>query len=171
MGVIQIRKAEYSDREAILDVTLSSYSQYAAIMPRAHWQFYQANIRSTLADIEQADQFVAELDGKVVGSVLLYRLGKLNTDPQGNQLEMQSPEVRLLAVAPGARGRGVGFALMNACIDQAARAKAQSITLHTNDMMQAAVRLYERMGFQRAPELDFSPVEGVVIKGYRYGLV
>jgi len=24
------------------------------------------------------------------------------------------------------------------------------------------------MGFERAPELDFSPVGGVVIKGYRY---
>jgi hypothetical protein len=33
--------------------------------------------------------------------------------------------------------------------------------------MQAAMRLYEGMGFQRAPELDFQPAPGVTIKGYR----
>jgi hypothetical protein len=36
--------------------------------------------------------------------------------------------------------------------------------------MHAAVRLYERMGFARAPELDFRPVESVLVKGYRLSL-
>ena len=30
------------------------------------------------------------------------------------------------------------------------------------------MRMYERMGFMRAPELDFIPAEDVVIKAYRY---
>jgi len=33
--------------------------------------------------------------------------------------------------------------------------------------MQAAVRLYKHLGFIHDPALDFSPVENVVIKGYR----
>jgi hypothetical protein len=37
-------------------------------------------------------------------------------------------------------------------------------------MMQAAMRLYVRMGFVRAPELDFHPAPGLTIKGYRLNL-
>ncbi len=37
-------------------------------------------------------------------------------------------------------------------------------------MMQAAVRLYERMGFVRAPEIDFQPAPGIVVKGFRLDL-
>jgi RimJ/RimL family protein N-acetyltransferase len=36
--------------------------------------------------------------------------------------------------------------------------------------MQAAIRLYERLGFQRAVELDFELAPGVIIKGYRLSL-
>jgi len=36
--------------------------------------------------------------------------------------------------------------------------------------MQAAMRLYERLGFRRAPELDIQPAPGVTIKAYRLGL-
>jgi hypothetical protein len=37
-------------------------------------------------------------------------------------------------------------------------------------MMQAALRMYERMGFVRAPELDFHPAPGVTVQGYRLDL-
>jgi len=36
--------------------------------------------------------------------------------------------------------------------------------------VQAAVCMYERLGYLRAPELDFVPVKGVLIKGYRLDL-
>jgi hypothetical protein len=36
--------------------------------------------------------------------------------------------------------------------------------------MQVAMRLYERMGFARAPDLDFSPAPGITVKGYRLPL-
>lgn len=36
--------------------------------------------------------------------------------------------------------------------------------------MAVAMRLYERMGFGRAPELDFSPAPGIVAKGYELPL-
>jgi hypothetical protein len=29
------------------------------------------------------------------------------------------------------------------------------------------MRLYERLGFERAPELDVEPIPGIVAKGYR----
>jgi hypothetical protein len=39
------------------------------------------------------------------------------------------------------------------------------------DMMRAAMRMYERMGFVRVPDLDFSPAQGLLVKGYRMDLL
>jgi hypothetical protein len=36
--------------------------------------------------------------------------------------------------------------------------------------MEAAMRLYARMGFVRAAELDFNPAPGLTIKGFRLAL-
>jgi hypothetical protein len=40
------------------------------------------------------------------------------------------------------------------------------MVLHTSLLMPRARRMYERMGFVRRPDLDFSPVPGVTIIGY-----
>ena len=65
------------------------------------------------------------------------------------------------------RGHGVGGALMRECVRRARESGAPGITLHTTDMMQTAMRLYERMGFVREPELDLRPLPDVLAKGYR----
>jgi ribosomal protein S18 acetylase RimI-like enzyme len=70
-------------------------------------------------------------------------------------------EFRMLGVAPDAQGRGVGEALVRACI---ARARAEGrvrLVLSTTDPMEAAQRLYARLGFRRAPSRDWEPVPGV----------
>lgn len=104
----------------------------------------------------------------MIGAALLYPAGHVVTTPGGAQIALRWPEIRLVAVAPGARGRGVGAALVNECLCRARLADAATVTLHTTDLMRAALRLYERLGFVRAPELDFQPAPGVTIKGYRF---
>ena len=166
MNGLQIRAARASDRAAIEAVTLSAYRQYAALMP-AFWEGYRANILATLADPQPAQQFVAEQDGTIVGTVLLYPGGSEITNSDGAAIGRTAPEVRLLAVEPTARAHGIGEALMQECIRRARQAGATAVTLHTADIMASAMRLYERLGFQRAVELDFEPVPGATIKGYR----
>jgi ribosomal protein S18 acetylase RimI-like enzyme len=51
-----------------------------------------------------------------------------------------------------------------------AERRRDGVTLHTTDLMQAAVRLYERLGFERAHDLDFEPAPGIIAKGYRLDL-
>ncbi len=169
MGGLRIRDARSDDRGAIEAVTLAAYEQYAALMP-AHWDGYRQNILATLAAAQPEAQIVAEEKGRVVGTVLLYPAGSVTARPGGESITLAEPEVRLLAVAPEARGRGVGVTLMGECISRARQSGAAALTLHTTDVMQAAMRLYERLGFGRAPELDIQPVPGVTIKGYRLGL-
>ncbi|GIP35930.1 hypothetical protein J2TS4_51400 [Paenibacillus sp. J2TS4] len=54
------------------------------------------------------------------------------------------------------------------CIRRAQINDERAIGLHTKDEMHSAVRLYERLGFTRFQDLDFSPASGVLIKGYGY---
>jgi hypothetical protein len=51
-------------------------------------------------------------------------------------------------------------------VDWAFSMSPTMLGLHTMDMMQEARRLYERRGFIRAPELDFHPAKGVLVKAY-----
>jgi GNAT superfamily N-acetyltransferase len=164
----RIRGANEGDRDAIEGVTLAAYQQYAAVMP-ALWERYRENILVTLAAAPSGTQIVAEKDGHVVGSVLLYPAGTVITSGV-RSTTLPFPEVRLLAVAPSVRGQGMGALLMEECVRRARTSRAKGLTLHTTEVMQAAMRLYSRMGFRRAPELDFQPVPGVSIMGYRLDL-
>ena len=166
----RIRDAGASDREAIEVVTLSAYQQFGAVMPPALWDRYRQNIVSTLAVAPPKTQIVAEAGGQIVGSVLLYPAGTEIVPPGGASMALALPEVRLLAVAPSARGQGIGTLLMDECVRRARKSGAEALTLHTTDMMQAAMRLYERLGFQRMPALDFEPAPGVTVKGFRLAL-
>jgi GNAT superfamily N-acetyltransferase len=169
MKGLYIRDARPSDRSAIEAVTLAAYQQYAARMP-AYWEGYRQNILATLTDVQTAEQIVAEEQSTIVGTVLLYPAGTAIATPAGVQFSLASPEVRLLAVEPAARGQGIGAALMHECSRRARAWGAPALTLHTADFMQAAIRLYERLGFERAAELDFQPAPGAILKGYRLSL-
>ncbi|MFB3820159.1 MAG: GNAT family N-acetyltransferase [Candidatus Methylomirabilales bacterium] len=162
---LRVRDAAPTDRDAIVTVTLSAYREYAALMPEI-WERYRQNILETLAAVEPAAQIVAEQDGRIVGTVLLYPAGSLLADGEDRAATRVHPEVRLLAVAPAVRRRGIGRALMQECMRRARESGATVLTLHTTDLMRAATRLYERMGFRRSPELDFEPAPGVMVKGY-----
>ncbi len=56
---------------------------------------------------------------------------------------------------------------MDECLHRARAAGAPALALHTADIMAVAMRLYERMGFVRAPELDFRPAPEILVKGYK----
>lgn len=169
LAAVDVRVARPGDRGAIEALTLAAYQEYAALMP-AHWELYRRNIVSTLAAADPGEQVVAERGGRLVGSVLLQAAGTVLTTPRGESIRREAPEVRLLAVDPEARGLGVGAALMRECIGRARESGAAALTLHTTDMMRAAMRMYEGMGFERVPELDLRPFPDVLVKGYRLGL-
>src|SRR5579859_3006803 len=152
---LSIRDAREDEHAMIQAVTLAAYEEYAAVMLGPFWEGYRRQLLTTLDEDGPVERIVAESEGVIVGSVLLY-------PPQTNAystIEVGSswPEVRLLAVVPAVRGQGVGSMLMDECERRARSARATTLGLHTMDTMQEAVRLYERRGFVRAPEQDFQP--------------
>jgi predicted N-acetyltransferase YhbS len=166
---VSIRDALEGDREAARKVTLAAYEEYAKSIPPLFWEGYRKNIVESLDEKRPAQHIVAEYAGKIVGSVLLYPPG---ASAYGADVDESTalPEMRLLAVNPAMRGQGIGTALTRECVQRARRAGASALGLHTTDLMQTAIQMYERMGFVHVPEIDFHPTENTVIKGYRLSL-
>ncbi|WP_020495376.1 GNAT family N-acetyltransferase [Sciscionella marina] len=102
-------------------------------------------------------------EGELLGTVTYCVHGS----PCAQRAEPGEAEFRMLAVEPGARGRGVGEALVRAVLDRAARDRATAVVLSTAEEMAAAHRIYERLGFLRTPERDWCPVPSVRLRTYR----
>jgi GNAT superfamily N-acetyltransferase len=75
-------------------------------------------------------------------------------------------EIRALAVAPGIQHGGVGTGLLHTALNWAELAGARRVVLSTLPQMRAAHRLYERNGFRRLPDRDWSPRPGVQLLAY-----
>ena len=78
--------------------------------------------------------------------------------------------IRMLAVDPAARGRGAGTALTRALVERARADGRERIVLLTLPDMQAAHRIYERLGFRRAPTRDWEPEPGLRLLSYELDL-
>lgn len=72
----------------------------------------------------------------------------------------------MLGVAPEARGRGVGRALVRAVIARADDTGADRVVLCSLEMARTAHRLYERLGFVRLPERDWYPEPDLLLMAF-----
>jgi GNAT superfamily N-acetyltransferase len=110
---------------------------------------------------------VEEGSGAILGSVT-YVPG-----PESPYAESERPGesgIRMLGVRPDVRGRGVGRALMEACIAQARSDGREKLVLVTTGVFKDAARLYLRFGFRRNRERDFSPEPSIHLRGYELDL-
>ena len=73
----------------------------------------------------------------------------------------------MLAVRPEARRRGVAESLVSVCLERSRELGYDAVVLSTLPEQQPAHRLYERMGFRRLPERDWSPEEGITLLAFR----
>jgi GNAT superfamily N-acetyltransferase len=159
-----VRAARPADRDAIVRITHAAYAEHAVVMAPSAWQALAQAIDVSLGDDTNVTRLVAELDGEIVGSAALYAP---NSAAYGSLASASSwPEVRLVAVHPSARGRGVARALVLECARRAKAAGARVLGLHTSRSMRAAMRLYQRMGFVRDPDHDFQPPGAELVEGY-----
>jgi DNA-binding MarR family transcriptional regulator/N-acetylglutamate synthase-like GNAT family acetyltransferase len=91
-----------------------------------------------VADREQA--WIAEVGGRRAGCVFCkHRDG-------------DTAQLRLLLVEPWARGLGLGRQLVDACLAFAGGAGYRSMVLWTNDVLVAARRIYQAVGFELVEE-------------------
>lgn len=117
---------------------------------------YLDELRNVAKRAAEAEVFVAVADGRVLGGVTFVPAG----GPMADIARAQEAEIRMLAVSPAARGRGIGEALVRACMERARAVDGGCVrvVLSTQRSMHTAHRIYERLGFTRTPERDWNPL-------------
>jgi GNAT superfamily N-acetyltransferase len=147
--VITVRSARPDERDDVRALLAEAYQQYAARMgPDAYARYLVG-----LLDVDEGRTLVAVDGAAIVGTARFYPPGHSPFD-----LPPDCAWVRAVAVRPSARGTGVATAIMAHCATNSGDATA--IVLHTIDFMADAVRLYERLGYERAPRWDFTAGSG-----------
>ena len=164
-----IRNAKTTEIAFIRKQRLESYEEYAKILQQDHWNALKQSILSENDRQDGVDIIVAEIDGELVGSVVLFPPKIKAYEGFGGVLE--HAEIRMLAVPKSVRGRGVASALVTECINRTKLKGLRSIGLHTGEFMGNAIKLYEQFKFVRVPELDFEPAnDGIIVKAFRLDL-
>jgi ribosomal protein S18 acetylase RimI-like enzyme len=155
---VELRRIRPDEHEEAGEVCVAAYEPFFS----GAEDFYREKVRDVARRDAEAEVWVAVDDGALLGCVTSCPPGspwhELASDHEG--------EFRMLAVHPDARGRGVGTALATLCEDQARAHGATAMVLSSLREMTGAHRIYERLGYERAPDRDWSPVPGVHLIAY-----
>ncbi|AIS00446.1 GNAT family N-acetyltransferase [Streptomyces glaucescens] len=151
---ILIRPATPADHDAVAELTAQAYLR-DGLLDFGESDAYLGVLRDVAGRAAAAEVLVAVEHDRVLGSVTFVPSGGPMADIAGPG----EAEIRMLAVAHAARGRGAGEALVRACVDRArATEGCVRVVLSSQRTMHAAHRLYERLGFVRTPERDWNPL-------------
>jgi ribosomal protein S18 acetylase RimI-like enzyme len=156
---MEIRPAQPDELEEVGRLTGEVYVADGYI---AEADGYVRELVDTPRRAREAELWAAVEDGLILGSVTFCPVGssyrEIGRDNEG--------EFRMLAVSPAVRGRGVGRALVELCLRRSRELGYAGVRMSTMDRMTSAQRVYERLGFTRAPEDDWSPEPGVALLAY-----
>ncbi|MFF8654763.1 GNAT family N-acetyltransferase [Streptomyces huasconensis] len=159
---LTIRHARPEEYEALGALTAQAYLDNGFLVLGAE-DPYLAVLRDVPARAAAAEVLVAATaDGTILGGVTYVSSG----GPMADIARESEAEIRMLAVSPRARGRGVGETLVRECVRRAEEAGRTALVLSTQTSMHAAHRLYERLGFVRTPERDWRPIPAVPLLAY-----
>jgi ribosomal protein S18 acetylase RimI-like enzyme len=158
---MRLRRATPADHPAVARITLAAYGPF--LEREGTTSDYAHELADAAGRDREAELWVAEDDGRVLGSVAIC--------PEGSSLrELARPgegEFRMLSVDPEAQGRGIGKALVDLAVSHFRSQDASGVVLCSMSDMTGAHRIYERVGFARDPDLDWSPGPGVDLLAYR----
>jgi GNAT superfamily N-acetyltransferase len=153
-----IRPYQADDADGVNAVARAAFAQYRHDYDE--WPSFIDGIGRMAALASEGDLLVAEQGGTVVGAVLHIAPGR----PRSPIFPIEWSTIRMLVVAPEARGQGIGRRLMAACLRHARDVGAPEVGLHTSPLMATALRMYEAIGFVR--DRDIAPIRGVAYGRY-----
>jgi len=154
----EIRLARHGELVALGALVADAYAALPGMPTPDEQPGYYAMVRDAPARPRNpAIQLIAAItaDGEILGSAdLITEMAHYGSGGTASR-RAHAAGIRLLAVTPAARGRGVGKALTRDCIERARALGRSSVVLHTTRAMETAWRMYEQLGFRRSPDLDF----------------
>jgi ribosomal protein S18 acetylase RimI-like enzyme len=139
-GVV-VRLVRPSEVDAVAELSLRAYELEYTISGNYRDDIISVGERAAAHQVWVA---VDAQSGALLGSVATPKPGEhLTSLPQSDD----ELDFRLLAVDPGARGRGVGAALTTLVIELARLRGLRRVVMNSGPQMVRAHRLYERLGF------------------------
>jgi ribosomal protein S18 acetylase RimI-like enzyme len=155
---VVLRRSLPEEHETIGRLTVAAYEPFL-LGPDDE---YRHRLAAVARRDREAEVWVAVDGSEVLGNVTVCPPGspwrEIARDGEG--------EFRMLAVSPTAQGRGVGRALAELVVTRFRADGAGAVALSSLDRMTGAHRLYERLGFVRAPDRDWSPRTGIHLVAY-----
>ncbi len=161
-GLPVIRRPRATELAEVGDLTVAAYEGEGFLVGDEE---YAEELRDTDRRDREAELLVAVIDGRVLGTVTVAEAGT----PFAELAHDGELEFRMLAVHPGARGRGVGAALTRAVLARAGELGVERVVCCSLDRMTTAHRMYERLGFRRLPARDWS-VNGLQLLSFEHPL-
>ena len=137
---MEIRRAVTDDLEQLLDIheTVAAEGRYIGAEAPIDRERIRSRWKAELTDGTDGVVFVAEVEGKIVGSASV----------RGTSVAELG-----MSVAPGWRGKGIGSALLKACIEWARQVGAHKVSLQVWPHNEAALGLYRKFGFEQEGRL------------------
>jgi GNAT superfamily N-acetyltransferase len=162
---VEVRTAQSGELDRVGELTVGAYVVDELLPADAD---YLHELRRAEHRAAHTDLLVAVDPGTadVLGTVSFVRAGSAYAE----LAREGEAEFRMLAVDPAARGRGVATLLVRACLERARAVGASRLVICTSTTMLVAHRLYQRLGFTRLPDRDWSPSEGVQLLAYVHDL-
>ena len=147
---VTVREARPEEYAAIGDLIVAAYADFIEV---AEDGGYVAELRDVARRARDCPIYVAvDEDGTVVGGAT-YVPGPGN--PFAEVERDGEAGIRMLAVSPDARRRGIGTLLTDAMVDRARADGCSGMALLSLPTMTAAHAMYERAGFVREPARDW----------------
>ncbi|MFZ0322891.1 MAG: GNAT family N-acetyltransferase [Actinomycetes bacterium] len=156
---VSVRAARPDEYAELGELTVTAYRDGGALADGDTG--YVEALRDAAKRAEDTELLVAVDDQtqQILGTVTLCRYGT----PWSEIAREGEAELRMLAVHPDAWGQGISDLLVAESTSRLGSEGFRQIVLVVLDGNDAALRLYARLGFRRAPERDWEPVAGLLL--------
>jgi GNAT superfamily N-acetyltransferase len=134
VDTLTIRPATAADAGAVASVLVEAFAEFQPLYSSAGYHATTPAGQEIERRFVDGPIWVVEHDGRIAGTVSAI-------------LRDDGVYLRSMAVAPAARGCGVGRALLSQVEEFAAANNRQHLYLSTTPFLFSAIRLYERAGF------------------------
>ena len=169
---IIIENAKSNEFDSVGTLMVEAYSKLNGFPKPDEQPAYYAMLRNIgrMTENPNTELLVAKnMNEQILGAVVYFSDMKYYGSGGTATQEKNASGFRLLAVDSKTRGQGIGKLLTKECILRAKANNSEKMIIHTTNSMKIAWKMYEKLGFIRAKDLDFMQ-EQLEVFGFRLKL-
>lgn len=146
------RTGTIKDKAELQQLAIVAYSPFSTLMTAENANKLITGLNDEekmISLINNSKCFICIDQNKIIGMAFIV--------PHGNPWQVFKTEwsyIRMVAVHPDYRGKGIAKQLTNMCITFAKDTHETTIALHTSEFMDDARHIYESIGFKKLQEIE-----------------